>query len=301
MMPSSTDIRYFVEVATTGHLSKAAIRLGITQPSLTQSIQRLEAQLEESLFVRSRKGMTLTRAGQIVFSKASALLMNWEDIKVAAKKSHTEVIGKIKIGCHSEVAIDSLPLFLPDVLEQYPHLDVTLIHDLSRKILEGVVKFDIDVAIVVNPFHHVDLVIKKLYQESVSLWVGRGNRRIQDLYSNQTVLICDQDLNQSQEILEKLNKNKINIRRVLHSSDLEVILSLVASGAGIGVLPSEVALRYRSLGLRKIESAPTVQDTIALVYHRDNKSIATINKVASCIVSSHVKKYGLRGIHEEKE
>lgn len=105
-------------------------------------------------------------------------------------------------------------------------------------------------------------------------------------------MICDSDLSQSQAILRKLHRNKVNIKRIIHSNDLEVILSLVASGAGIGLLPSEVALRHKSLNLRRIENSPIIKDTLALVYHRENKSIAAVNKIASRITSSHRKKYG---------
>jgi DNA-binding transcriptional LysR family regulator len=283
MMPSSADLSYFIEVVSALNLSRAAERLGMSQPSLTLAIQRLEQSIGTPLLVRSKKGVTLTQAGKQLAVRARDLLQQWDTVKNYALASTHEIQGNYTVGCHVSVALYSLAHALADLLEEHPHLEVKLAHDLSRKITERVIRMEIEVGIVVNPVKHPDLVIRKLCSDEVTFWVGKGNRKIQNFREGNAVLICDPDLLQTQDLLKKLKKSGIRYGRILTSSSLEVITELTASGAGIGVIPSRVAAYVAGKGLRRIPKAPSFRDEICLLYRVENRGVKSVQAIADRI------------------
>ena len=90
MLPSSTDLTYFAEIAKTGNLSQAATRLGVSQPSLSLAMQRLEHCLGAPLLVRSRLGVKLTKAGEQLLADTLRLLEDWENLARSASSSMIE-------------------------------------------------------------------------------------------------------------------------------------------------------------------------------------------------------------------
>jgi DNA-binding transcriptional LysR family regulator len=269
MIPSADELRYFVEAAQTLNFSRAAERLGVTQPSLSLAIQRLERSFGTPVFLRSKSGVILTKAGTRLLGRVDALLTDWERLREEAMKDETEIRGRYRIGCHPSVAMYSLPHFLPELLEQNPELEIKLFHDLSRKITEQVVSFELDYGIVVNPVPHPDLIIRLLTTDEVSFWVGSGKKIQQDAFSGKGVLIADPDLLQSQSLMSKLEKAGMKYGRTIFSSNLEVVATLIASGAGFGILPKRVATRIKSYSLKPVAGAPEIHDKICLVYRAD--------------------------------
>lgn len=289
MMPSPTDLTYFMEVALTSNVSRASERLGISQPSLTLAIQRLEQAVGAPLFIRSKKGVTLTQAGRQLLSHSRDLAQRWDMVRSRALASHTEIQGCYTVGCHASVALYSLPGFVASLLEAHPRLEIRLAHDLSRRVAERVVQLEVDVGIVVNPMKHPDLVIRKLADDEVTLFVGEGKRKTQDIRSGEAVLLCDPDLLQTQHLLQKLKKAGVRHGRVLASSSLEVIAELAASGAGVAILPSRVAGMAQRRGLRKVPKAPVFLDEICLIYRMENKNVRSIQAIAEQITATFQK------------
>ena len=269
MIPSADELRYFVEVAKTLNISRAAERLGVTQPSLSLAIQRLEKSFGTPVLIRSKSGVKLTKAGTRLLSRADGLLNDWNRLREEALKDEDEIRGRYRIGCHPSVALYSLPHFLPDLLEKSLGLEVQLVHDLSRKITEQVISFELDYGIVVNPVSHPDLVIRLLTTDEVSFWKGPGRKSQQDPFSGEGVLVCDPDLLQSQSLLTKMEKNGLRYKRTIFSSNLEVVCSLVASGAGFGILPARVATRIKDYDLKLVKDAPAVTDRVCLIFRAD--------------------------------
>ena len=264
MLPSPAELTYFVEVANTLNISRASERLGISQPTLSLAIKRLEHSFGVPLLIRSKTGVKLTQAGQNLLMHARTLITDWQNLRGDALKTETEVRGQYSIGCHPSVAVYSLPTFLPRLLKENPELDLRLVHDLSRKITEDVISFKVDFGIVVNPTEHPDLVIKLLCKDEVSLWISTGKD------PDTSVLICDPELLQTQALLKLLSRRERPFKRTITSPNLEVITSVVAAGAGVGILPGRVATHLRALGLKPFEKdGPRIQDRICLIYRAD--------------------------------
>ncbi|NQZ18913.1 MAG: LysR family transcriptional regulator [Bdellovibrionales bacterium] len=282
MLPSFSDIRYFLEVAVTGNISRASERLGISQPSLSLAIKRVEESLGTSLLLRNKNGVQLNQAGKKFTQQARQLLHQWEQIKSQTLSSQEEISGQYTIGCHQSVALYSLPYFMKDLLSKNPQLEVNLKHDLSRKITEEVISFQIDFGIVVNPVQHPDLVIKSLCTDKVTLWTANKPSPNQNIKDGNAVLICDQNLLQTQAITKKLNSSVVKFNRIVTSSSLEVISSMVAKGVGIGILPTRVAELQPKKTLKAIDSIAFFNDKICLVYRAD----AQKTKAAKTIIAA---------------
>lgn len=284
MLPSAVDLTYFIEVATTENLSRAAERLGISQPSLSLAIQRLEENLGVAILIRSKRGVTLTQAGKQLLSQSRHLLQQWETLKAKAVHSHDSVSGNFILGCHSSVALFSLPEVLPKLVRDYPDLELKIVHDLSRRITEGIVSMQIDMGIVVNPVHHPDLVLKKLCDDEVTLWHA-GHVKASTLLKNPVVLICDPELMQSREIMRRIRRHDIKIERTIVSSSLEVIAALISTGLGVGILPRRVVGQQKHLALSRLREVPTVHDEIFFCYRVENKGLRAIQKVGDYLVN----------------
>ncbi|GAB4417790.1 MAG: LysR family transcriptional regulator [Bacteriovoracaceae bacterium] len=265
--PEARDLQLFLEVSRTENLSRAAERAGITQPALSLAMKRLEDIVGNQLLLRSKSGVKLTKAGILLAKEARTLLEDWE--KIVGRVAHDEegLKGRYIIGLHSSVALYTLHHFVPSLLEKWPGLEFKFVHDLSRRIVEEVISFKIDMAIVVNPIAHPDLVIKELIKDEVGFWKARKTTPMNDVEGDDSVLICDPDLLQAQELLGKANKKSSLFKRTLTSSNLEVIKSLTLCGSGVGIIPGRVVGQEKNLEL--IKNLPTFQDRICLVYRID--------------------------------
>ncbi|MES2856406.1 MAG: LysR family transcriptional regulator [Bdellovibrionota bacterium] len=281
MLPQPNDLTYFLEVASTLNISRAAERLGISQPTLSLSVQRLEHQIGASLLLRQKSGVRLTKAGARIALQGRELIEQWEKLKGDALKDESEVRGRLNVGCHASVALFSVENFVTPLFKNYPDLMIDFHHDLSRKITERVISFEIDMGIVVNPVPHPDLRLIHLADDDVTLWRGPGA-------ICEDVLICDPELAQTQDLLGKLKtgKKSFKYRRVVHSRNLEVIARLTAAGAGIGVLPGRVAARESSKLKAIGGGAPIFHDKIMLAYRADAMKGAAGRVVAKAIVES---------------
>lgn len=259
MLPTSSEIEYFLEVSKTLNITRASERLGVSQPTLTLSLKKLEDRLGAALLIRKKSGVELTKFGFQFQTEAKVLMEQWQRIRQVATREEQGLRGRYTIGVHPSVAIYALPEKLRQLMTKNPELEVQLVHDLSRKVTEQVIRSKVDIGIVVNPLPHPDLVIQKWGEDQVTLWKT-------PTLKNNDVLIYDPDLKQALNLLEKLAKAGVKFKREIHSGSLEVIRGLTEEGVGVGILPSRVAaLAHPRLTVIKA-GAPKFEDEICLVY-----------------------------------
>lgn len=268
-----TDLRYFFEVAQALNISRAAERLNIGQPAVSQAIQRIEKILGVPLFDRFKTGVQLTPSGQKLLNEGRTALEAWENMYRAAQSAVSVVEGRYTLGCHTAVALYTLPKFLKTLMMDYPRLEIVLKHGLSREVAADVISFKTDFGLVMNPVRHPDLVINYVCEDKVSCW--KTSDCVED------VLIFDPALSQSQSLLKKIEKT-LKIKRHLTSASLEVVANLAANGCGIGVLPARVAALYPNL-VPVHKDLPWVLDRLALVYRADRSFTASARVIVDSI------------------
>lgn len=284
MLASPNELRYFLELCHTLNFSRASERIGISQPSLSAAIQRLEHNLGSSLFIRSKTGVKLTQAGKKLQSHANQLLQYWQSVKSETLASQYDVQGSYILGCHASVALHSVPGFLPPLLKEYPNLEIKLQHDLSRKIVEGVINLSIDMGIVVNPIKHPDLIMLKLYDDKVCFWQANTKKnQIRKIYDS--LIICDPELIQTQWLLKRLQKLGMGTNKLLTTSSLELIANLTINHGGIGIIPTSVAKFASENKLVALQKLPSYHDEIYLIYRHENRHIKAISVLVKTIKS----------------
>jgi DNA-binding transcriptional LysR family regulator len=284
MNVSLSDVRYFTIAAANANLTKAAQCLGISQPSLSLAMRRLERELGTRLLVRSRSGVRLTKAGQIFLTKAKDLMARWEDLAVASRERDEEPVAKYFIGCHASLALYTLPRFLPGLMEEHPALEVELIHGASREITEAVIDFRLDFGIVADPRPHPDLVIRNLGTEEVCFAVGerwKGAYRGPKL--REALLICDESIYQTAALLRELSDQKISFRRHLHTARLDIVAALVNAGMGVGILPLHASGSFKTNGFVPLQGFPRMRNAVCLIYRKEAQGSPASRKIARFI------------------
>lgn len=275
MIDNLTDLKYFLEIAKTGNITRASERLGVTQPSLTLALKRLEEKAGITLLERTRKGTHLTRQGEGLVKVGERMLLEWErDVRMLAQ-GQEQPIGKYSVGMHTTVAQYTLQSFVPQLLEKFPELEFEFQHDLSRKILEKVISRECDLGLVINPVPHPDLVLQKLLTDEVTLFKHPSYKG--------DVLILDPSLKQSQALLKNIRK-VFPFKREMHSPSLEVVRHLCESKAGVAILPTRVA--EQASGIKALAGAPVFKDELYLVYRMERKSEMSFKQLTSAIKES---------------
>jgi DNA-binding transcriptional LysR family regulator len=267
-LPLAQDLTFLLEVAQARNLSRAAERLGISQPGLSMAIKRLEETVGQELLVRSKTGVELTRSGEKLVSSARELLGDWGKLVEDLARDQQELRGRFTIGLHRSVALYCADKFTTQMLLAHPELELRFVHDLSRKITEDVVSFKTDIGLVINPVPHPDLIIKEISKDEVGFWRSKKDNALNTPGSGQAVLILEPDMLQSQELLQKLGKKRGLFDRTITTSDLELIRTLTLNGAGVGILPQRVIGELQSK-FEMVAAMPRYQDYLGLVYRAD--------------------------------
>lgn len=241
------DLENFIACADSKTLSEAAEKLGMAQPSLSLGLKKLESELNYPLFIRSRDGLKLTPQGKMLLPEAKEVLRNLESIK----GNKTRV--KFKIGCHPSVGMFVLGQFLKFMNQKRPDLDFEITNASSHEVNKLVARGEIDFGIVMNPVSFQGLIIKPIGEDLVHVW--ESSHRYQDK------LIYNPKMIQALSIISRWKaapKNTVDVE------NLELIASLVNSGAGYGILPSQVVKAAR-FNLKKVDQTPNFKDQLTLV------------------------------------
>lgn len=250
-----SDIENFLATSSCATIIQAAKKLEISQPALSESIKRLESDLETILFYRSRSGIQLTPGGKVFLTRAVKAMAALQDLDIAPANDLIFGGRTISIGCHVTVAQYSIPKALAYLKEKAPDYRIDLRHDLSRNIQAEIQRGNIDVGVVVNAAEVPDLVIQKLATDTVGIWASKAAKDLD-------TIICNPNLFQTQSILKKW-KNKPT--KIISTDSLELICSLVNEKIGYGILP-ERAVALSGFSLKQMHPQWMYKDDISLVY-----------------------------------
>ena len=244
-----TDLRYFVALARERHFGHAAERCNVSQPTLSVAIKKLEDELAVTLFERSAADVKITDIGARIVAQAEKVLLEAGQIKELATAGRDPLSGPLKLGVIYTIGPYLLPHLIPRVHAAAPSMPLLIQENYTARLAESLKRGDLDVIVVALPFEEPGIVTQAVYDEPfrVLLPAGHGwesEERIPASRLAEAPLLllgagnCFRD-----QVLEAcpLCHPGEGLQRTLEGSSLETIRHMVATGAGITVLPSTAA------------------------------------------------------------
>src|SRR5580765_4760805 len=140
-------LRYFVAIVAERHFTRAARKLGIAQPPLSQQIRQLEAEIGTPLFTRAPRGVTLTPAGEAFLPHAEAALREVDRGRLAARRVSHGDLGTLRVGFTSAASLNPLvPVAISAFRTAYPDVELRLVVQATTPLLTQLSQDQIDVA-----------------------------------------------------------------------------------------------------------------------------------------------------------
>ncbi len=271
----ATALRYFARVAELGSFTSAARELRVSQPSLSVSVRKLEETLGTALLHRSRQGVSLTPAGEILLERTRQADRALSAARDELAALSTEPSGRFSLGAHESLAAYLLPRFMARFLARHPRIEIALWNGNSRDVEQAVVERRLDIGLVVNPERHPDCVVQELFSDRVGFVASAALTRRTRCPAHELVgrvpLIHVPVLRQTQHLLAALAASNVRPPSQLTCSSMELVKSLVLDGVGIGILPYRVASHGVSAGrlVHLGEALGVFDDVITLVRRYD--------------------------------
>lgn len=148
---TSKELLYVKTIAEEKSISKASRKLYISQPSLSQAIQRIEESLGIKLFKRTNTGLVLTLAGEKYYKMANQILKIYDDYKTEVDNINDMKTGRINIGTTLHLSVRVLPMILPKFKQLCPFIDINIIENTSTELDKSLLSGEIDFAIMHEP------------------------------------------------------------------------------------------------------------------------------------------------------
>ncbi|SIS50308.1 LysR substrate-binding domain-containing protein [Insolitispirillum peregrinum] len=242
-------IRYFLAVAETLHFGRAAERLGMAQPPLSEQIRKLEEELEVTLFVRNTRTVALTDAGAIFLAGARRAMDEMERAAVAARQAERGIRGHLVLGFVSSASVTVLPKALGRLRTSMPDLELDLRqYRHSRDVIESLLQGEVDIAVTrpsgkASISEHILLRDRVLvaYREDHPL-AALDEITPDTLREELFVLFPPYQGNVVNSVIGRICQASGFTPRPAHFvDDVYAMLGLVAAGTGIALLPESLA------------------------------------------------------------
>jgi DNA-binding transcriptional LysR family regulator len=271
------QLRYFLVIAEEGQISRAAKKLNMAQPPLSQQLRLMEEELGVTLLERKRNGkkMELTEAGRVLYEKARNVLQVFEEAMLEVKETGEGVRGVLSLGV-ALLCVSYLPDKLQRFREQYPFVSLKLWGGDPYSIRERLENRDIELAVVSFPIDQEGLSIVHLGTEpfvfvAPKTWqsfCGKKTITMKELEHIPLLLIRrEKGEGLYERIIEECKQAGVQPNIVCECQDVHVVLSLVASGVGTSILPKTAISPFMNNELNVLDIADTsLQSEMALVW-----------------------------------
>ncbi len=263
--PDLRQLRYFISVAEELHFTRAAERLGIAQPPLTQQIQKLEAKLGCAVFTRGRT-IALTPAGSVLLEHSRRLLLQFDATVDATRRAARGETGRLALAVPPSVMLSGLPSVIRKYRERYPEVSFTLREMATSAIQQAVTSGEADLGLLREEVPSAPLQSKILYNEAIVVALPRshrlsGSRRIKlrELAAEPFVLFPKR---LGPAFYDRLISFCVSAgftpRIVEEATQWQTVISLVEAGMGVALAPACVQkFRWPQVVFKPLPGATT--------------------------------------------
>lgn len=238
--------KIFYYTAINKSISKAAEILLISQPAVSYQIKTLEEELGITLFVRTKKGVTLTEEGEILFSYVKKGIEAFTNGENALTNLKNLDYGNIRIGSSATVSKHVLMPYLEKFHKTYPNIEINITNNLTEELLKDLRNGNLDILILNMPMtEYKDLSIRKImnvqdifvtneyYYKKIN-----GSINLKDL--NKYPLLFQKKPSNTREYLDKyLKENNTNLTPKMEIVSYNLIMDFLKIGFGIGYATKE--------------------------------------------------------------
>jgi LysR family hydrogen peroxide-inducible transcriptional activator len=260
------QLRYVVAVARAGNFSRAAEQCHVSQPSLSQQVQKLEEELGERLFVRTKREARLTQAGEDFLPRAVRILEEAEAARREIADTRGLLRGRLTVGVLPTIAPYLLPAVLSRFTRSHPGLEVIVNEDTTAQLLRQVLAYEADLALVSDPITEPRVEVRELMAEELLLALPPGHRlsrhrevRAADI-SDERLIVMREGHCLGEQVLRFCHRRHLRPQISFRSAQLETIQALVHAGLGLALVPAMARQRhpkerpeYRSLQMPRPE------------------------------------------------
>jgi DNA-binding transcriptional LysR family regulator len=284
-------LRYFVAVAEEGHITRAAQRLGMQQPPLSQQIRAIERELEVQLFRRKARGVELTDAGSAFFAEARAMLSQLNRACETTRRAARGEQGRICIGVTSTAPFHPLvPRAIRAFQQVCPMVSLTLEECLSNELVERLRKEQMDAAFIrtslsdqeglaVTPLVEERMVVALPSTHALARTDAKSAIAFQRLAAETFILYGPPGTGMYDATIAACQAAGFNPRvgnlgaSTQQAPRITSTLSLVAAGSGISIVPSSLQrMNMEGVTYRALKGAAQPKAVLKLASRRGDAS-----------------------------
>jgi LysR family transcriptional regulator, benzoate and cis,cis-muconate-responsive activator of ben and cat genes len=284
-------LRYFVAVAEELHFGRAARRLNVSQPPLSHQIRQLEAALGATLFARTHRRVELTPAGTALLEGARRTLAEATRSIAAVQRASRGEVDVLRVAFTDSAALGGLPEIVRAFQAAHPHVHLELTEGTSQAQVEAVERDDADVALVRGPVTSTQARAEVVRREPFLVALPAGHRLVARrtvtlaALRSEAFLLFPRALAPAfYDLLTELCRGAGFEPLVRHeSAEYQTMLSLIAAGLGITIVPASVRnLRRVGVEFRPLKGVQATAE-LAVVYrpHRLSRPLSAFIAIAS--------------------
>ncbi|MCD1260293.1 LysR family transcriptional regulator [Paenibacillus athensensis] len=244
------QLAYAIQIAAERNFSRAAEKLHIAQPSLSQQLSKLEKEIGVLLFQRSTNSVELTHAGSLFVEKAQSILDMVEQLKKEMEDISQMKKGRLVVGSMPITGSTILPFVVPAFQAAYPEIEISLVEETSANLERLTSSGQTDVSLLSLPLFEDSLVYETLLEEEIVLAVPPAHPLATrtspvDLaeLGHERFIALKKGQGFRKLTLELCQQAGITPEIVFESSNMETVQSLVAAGMGIAFVPYLISRR----------------------------------------------------------
>lgn len=288
MYQNLSSYKIFYTVANTGNISRAAKELYISQPAISKSIQKLEDNIGTRLFERSSRGVTLTDAGELLYTHVKSAFETLTLGEDRLRRSIELGVGHLTIGVSSTLCKYVLLPYLKEFIKEHPHINISISCQSSNQTLKLLEENKLDVGLVGKPeiLKNIDFyslsqiedifVATRDYLHNLSI---RGVRRDQILESATLMLLHKENMTR-QYIDNYFQENHISLQDIIEVSNMDLVIEMTKVSLGVGCVIKEFVKKELHEGsLVEIPlGIPIHKREIGFAYHQGVKTSEPLEK-----------------------
>lgn len=244
-----TEMRYVVALARERHFGRAAEACHVSQPTLSVALKKVEGQLGAALFERTASDVRITGLGERIVAQARRVLEEAVRLEEIAGAAGDPMSGQLRVGIIYTIAPYLLPQLIPALHRQAPKMPLFLKEDFTASLIPALKAGELDVIVIALPFTEPGLVAQPVYSEPFRVVVPDGHPWVQrreiaaDELDGEKLLLLGQGNCFRDQVLESCPRltGPDALEHSLEGGSLETIRYMVASGAGVAVMPSMAA------------------------------------------------------------